>query len=157
MVCYVALQVTFLLCVLEISHNKNKREMSAVPFFALLLHCLAWTIYDMHRKDAAGIILNLSGIIVGLIGIVTYQLFSRIAIPAYYYGILVAIVSLIVAFLVVERFDLIHYVGSFLIVALMGSQLVSLPKVIATKYSASTPLMMRLVCFRISRTRSVWL
>lgn len=139
---YVIMQISFLVTAMGLPYHRNHRMMSSLPFISLALHCFIWSIHHVRQSNAPHIIPNFSGLIVGLIGVVTFHIYSKKKIPPMYIttAVIVSIITCIFAY--EDMYDVVHAIGAVSILLMMVSQLPSALMVIQTKSSASVPLVM---------------
>ena len=145
---YIVMEFSFLLTAVEITNNRNTKRISPFPFLVLSAHCFVWSLYDAHIGSISLLVPDTTGLIIGFCCTVSYQLFSSmVRIPLLYYALTAIVFAIAAIYAAKDRYDVVQIVGIFLIVILMGCQLISSRRVCSEKSVESIPLFMSLSIF----------
>lgn len=138
---FFATQLCLLISAVDIAKNKNERNLSAIPFIALFTCSFVWFIYGVSKGDELSVVIsNTSGIIVGLISIVLYQLNSYISVSMYSYATSTAIISLAAVFSILHVRMALSIICMLLSVALTASPFATVKLVLLERSTESMPI-----------------
>lgn len=135
---YIGIQGTSLKTAWRIIKKKSAKEFSPVQFFSLFINSLIWTVYGVMKKDISLMIPNLSGVFVGILCVIAYQLNATVSLWKNY-----AVVTGLAALLGgLTKFNMVNSVGllgCLLSIVLAASPLSVIKTVIEKKSTASLP------------------
>jgi uncharacterized protein with PQ loop repeat len=138
-VCFLNMQLALIFSALDIADNNNKNGLSILPFLTLLTNGSVWFIYALMMKEVPVLIPNACAIISGMTCVFTYNRFSVIKAPNYYYICSICLISMTILFAYLNLKLAAGIVGDILSILLMGSPLSTLSTVIEEKSTKSMP------------------
>lgn len=137
---FTGMQIASVKTAYGIHKAKDTGDLSPLPFTSLAVNCLVWSLYGLLKKDLTVLIPNVNGIVLGLIGMVTYHKYATNA-PKKLYGIGAALCAAAFKLFLDKDTTKIGLIGCSLAVVLCGSPLATLGTVLKDKSTASLPFM----------------
>mmetsp|Transcript_12371 Transcript_12371/g.18131 ORF Transcript_12371/g.18131 Transcript_12371/m.18131 type:complete len:275 (+) Transcript_12371:180-1004(+) len=119
---------------------KSTGNLSPLPFTSLVVNCFVWTLYGILRKDLTVLVPNAYGIVMGLIGVVTYQNYSQQLHTKLYTAAMIISATAYKLFLN-KNPSRIGLIGCSLAVILSGSPLATVGTVLKDKSTAALPFL----------------
>lgn len=74
---FTGMQISSVRTAYGIHKAKSTGDLSPLPFTSLVVNCFVWTLYGILKKDLTVLVPNANGILLGLIGTVVYQKYSK--------------------------------------------------------------------------------
>lgn len=86
-ICFLLMQLSFVIKINKILLNFNREKYSIIPFLTLLINCFTWFLYGIMTNEISVYISNMIGLIIGCIGTIVYHEYSIYPPLIFYYVI----------------------------------------------------------------------
>lgn len=143
--CFLLMQLSVVNTAVIIYSHKSTLQYSCLPLLALFTNCCLWTIYSIIIEDMTLFYPNVSGMVIGYLTTIIYQIYSKDGIPLLYTMISLGIIAIAIILGLNMNYEDIGIMGVCLSVALMGSPLATIQLVFQNKSTESMPFPMCLM------------
>jgi len=133
------MQSSLILTALQIRQDRNMHQLSVLPFLTILVNCTVWMIYGYFMKEWSLFASNVIGVVVGIFGTVTYEVYSFISIPTSYYILSFSIMGSAFVFGMMKLVVVLGMMGVFLAIAVYAAPLATIRTVLKDKSTESMP------------------
>ena len=127
--------------------NGSVNNLSPIPFLSMLVNGVYWSLYGDMKGDNTVFVPNFSSVIVGLVCVIIYHIYSKYGIKTSYYLISLGLVILAIIYKTYNLPNILGYIGVVMAVLLMGSPLATLGTVLKEKSTAALPFYPSLMTF----------
>ncbi len=144
---FMLMQCAALAVAYTIHKNQSVNNLSPIPFLSMLVNGVYWSLYGDMKQDFTVFVPNFSSVIVGLICVIVYHIYSKYGIKSSYYLISLGLIIVAVIYKIYNVPNILGYIGVVMAVLLMGSPLATLGTVLKEKSTAALPFYPSLMTF----------